>query len=256
MRNILLFFPGFPLIGPDGPPDLVEHLHGDGAGGVTQVVQDGGSGELGDPLEILRLQVIGGVQAAPPQEGVLDAGGEDASETHLQIQSVQFLQQTVPRVIPQVGQIVPVDLIHRLLCVIHELCADLNAVRVAVPPLQRRRHILVVFLPKLPQVGHFCAPDRPGVRHVKDVFQPCLAALILANERDALGAGLDPPAHPLIPQFKAGAGCGVGALGINQELVVKGIFVETRTRVQIVHPTARVACDPVRGHVGQLGYSL
>ena len=125
MRNILLFFPGFPLIGPDGPPDLVEHLHGDGAGGVTQVVQDGGSGELGDPLEILRLQVIGGVQAAPPQEGVLDAGGEDASETHLQIQSVQFLQQTVPRVIPQVGQIVPVDLIHRLLRMIHELCADL-----------------------------------------------------------------------------------------------------------------------------------
>ena len=210
-----MIFPSFPFIGPDGPPNLVEHLHGDGAGGVAQVVQDGGGGELGDPLKVLRLQIVHGVQAAPPQEGILDAGGEDASETHLQIQSVQFLQQTVPRVIPQVSQIVPVDLIHRLLRVIHQLCADLRAVRGAVSPLQRRRHILMVPLPQLPQVGHFRAPDRPGVRHVKDVFQPRLAALILADERDALGTGLDLPAHPLVPQVKAGAGCGIRALGVD-----------------------------------------
>lgn len=67
---------------------------------------------------------------------------------------------------------------------------------------------------QFPQIGHPCAPHRAGVRHIENIGQ-ARADAVLIDERNALGAGLDPAAHILIPQFHAGAGGGVRALGVD-----------------------------------------
>ncbi|MCI9069016.1 MAG: hypothetical protein HFI65_10265 [Lachnospiraceae bacterium] len=187
-------------------------------------MEEVGSGKLGDPRQIAVLHELGGVQAAAGEDGVLDAGGEHVPEAHLQIEVVQLLQQTVLHIVGQIGEAVPVDLVYRPRRQLHELFSNVPVPCGAVPPLQRLQHGGVVVLAHLPQVGRLGPTDGPGVRHVKDVFQGGPTPPVLADEGNALGAGLHPPPHGVVPQLHAGAGGGVRALGVDQELFVKGIF--------------------------------
>lgn len=220
----LIFFRLLPVPGLDRPANLIEQFPGHRAGGAAQVVEDGGCGKLGDPRQIAVLHELGGVQTAAGEDGVLDAGGEHITEAHLQIEVVQLLQQTVLHVIGQIGEAVPVDLVHRPRRQLHKLFANVPVLGGAVPPLQRLQYGGVVVLAHLPQVGRFSPLHRAGIRHVKDVFQGGPAPPVLADEGDALGTGLHPAPHGIVPQLHAGAGGGVGPLGVDQELFVKGIF--------------------------------
>ena len=220
----LIFFRLRPVPGLDRPADLIEQFPGHRAGSATQVVEDGGGGEFSDPRQIAVLHKFGGVQAAAGEDGVLDASCEHVPEADFQIEVIQLLQQTVLHVISQIGQAVPVDLVYRPRRQLHDLFPDIPIPGGAVPPFQRVQHGGMVVLPHFPQVGRFGPLHRAGIRHVKDVFQGGPAPPVLADEGDALGAGLHPPPHGLVPQFHAGAGGGVGPLGVDQELFVKGIF--------------------------------
>ena len=220
----LIFFRLLPVPGLDRPANLIEQFPGHRAGGAAQVVEEVGSGEFGDSRQIAVLHELAGVQAAAGEDGVLDAGGEHVPEAHLQIEVVQLLQQTVLHIVGQIGEAVPVDLVYRPRRQLHELFSNVPVPYGAVPPLQRLQHGGVVVLAHLPQVGRLGPTDGPGVRHVKDVFQGGPTPPVLADEGDALGAGLHPPPHGVVPQLHAGAGGGVGPLGVDQELFVKGIF--------------------------------
>lgn len=114
------------------------------------MVEDGGGGELGDPRQIAVLHELSGVQATAGENGVLDAGGEYIPEADLQIKVVQLLQQAVLHVIDQIGQAIPIDLVHRPRRQLHDLLSDIPLLGGAVPPFQRVQHGGVVVLAHLP----------------------------------------------------------------------------------------------------------
>ncbi len=194
------------------------------------MMKNGGGGKFRNARKILGFQIVHGVQATAGEKGVLDAGGQKAAEAHLQIQIVQFLQQTVPGVIGEVAQPLTVDLIHSVDGHIHKLVANIPARIGAIPFSQGGEDGRVVFLPHLPQVRLPCPTHSAGVRVVIDILQTGLAPLVFSDDCDALGTGLDPAAHGAIPQFHAGAGGGVRALGVDQELFIKWVLLKILSR--------------------------
>lgn len=221
----MIIFSLLPLILPNGGSNLHQGFHGNRACGVAQVVEDGGGGKFRNTRKILGVQIVQRVQTAAGQEGVLDAGGHKAAKAHLQIQFVQFLQQTVPGIIGEVAQTVTVDLIHSMAGQLHDLIPYISLGGGAIPLFQSGEDGGVVFLPHLPQVRLPCPAHRAGVCVVIDILQTRLAPLVFSDDCDALGTGLDPAAHGAIPQFHGGAGGGVRALGIDQKLFIKWVLV-------------------------------
>ncbi len=181
----MIIFRLFSVIGLDGAADFLQQFHRNLAGGVAQVVEDGGGGKLADAPQILVLQIVGGVQAAAGQNGVLDAGGQKVPIAHFQIEVIQSLQKTAFRIIGEVGQIVPVDLPDGAADLFHELIAKVRFLGGAVLPLQSIPDGPILLLVHFPQIRRFRAPDRPGIRHIVNIPQPGLAPSILVNEGDA-----------------------------------------------------------------------
>ena len=188
------------------------------------MVQDGGGGKLPNPVQFLVVDIVICVIAAAGEKGVLNACGQEIAVTHFQIEIVQPFEKAAGGIIRQIAQMVPVNLPDGGSGGVHEPLYRVAALRCAVTTFQRGEDRAVVFFPERPQVGNLCAPDGPGVRHVKNIFQMGPAA-VLPNQGDPLGAGTDPPVHGPVPKLHTGAGGGVGTLGVNQELVVKGILV-------------------------------
>ena len=85
----------------------------------------------------------------------MDAGGQDIAVAYLQIEVVQFLQQTAAHVIGKVSQMVVVNLIYRTAGLLHQQGADIGFICCPVLLFQHRRDSSVVFLPQLPQIGRF-----------------------------------------------------------------------------------------------------
>jgi hypothetical protein len=220
------------------------------------VVEDCRGGKFRNARKIFVVQIVQRVQAAAGQEGVLNAGGQKAAEAHLQIQIIQFLQQTVLGVIGKVAQTVTVDLIHSMAGQLHELISYISLGSGAVPLFQGGEDGGVVFLPHLPQVWLPCPVHRAGVPIVIDILQTGLAAPVFSDDCDTFGTGLDPPAHGAVPQFHAGAGGGVRALSIDQELFIKRVLVDSGARVQIPFPAVYAVCDGMGGLVCQIRYIL
>ena len=127
------------------------------------MVEDGRGRKLYDPGKVLVLQIVHGVQAAAGEDGVLDAGGQEIPESHFQIEIVQTLQQTALRIIGEVLQMLPVNLIGGAFCLHHERPADVRFLRGAILTLQSAGNSGVVILPKLPQVGRPRPSERAGV---------------------------------------------------------------------------------------------
>lgn len=221
----MIIFSLLPLILPNGGSNLHQGFHGNRACGVAQVVEDGGGGKFRNTRKIFGVQIVQRVQTAAGQKGVLDAGSHKAAKAHLQIQFVQFLQQTAPGVIGEVAQTVTVDLIHSMAGQLHDLVPYISLGGGAIPLFQGGEDSGVVFLPHLPQVRLPRPAHRAGIRVVIDILQTRLAPLVFSDDRDAFGMGLDPAAHGAIPQFHGGAGGGVRALDINQKLFIKWVLV-------------------------------
>jgi len=152
--------------------------------------------------------------------------------------------------------VVTVDIFHGAAGHLHEPSSHVPLGGGAVPLSQGGEDCGVVLLPYLPQVRLPRTAHRSGVRDVKDIFQAWLSPPVLSYDRYALGTGLYPPAHGAVPQLHAGTGSCIRALGVDQELLVKGVFVEPGGRVQIAHPAIGVPRDGLGGLVCQLGYLL
>ena len=111
------------------------------------MVEDGRGGKLDDTGKVLILQIVSRVKAAAGEDGVLDAGGQEVSESHFPIEVIQFLQHTVLRIIGEVLQMVPVNLIRGAFGLLHERPAYIFFLRGTVPALQCRCDNGVVILP-------------------------------------------------------------------------------------------------------------
>ena len=83
-------------------------------------------------------------------------------------------------------------------------------------------HIVGGHLPDVGRLVELMTEARPRVGDVEDVAN---GASILVQEPDALCLVLDIAGKPRVPEGQIRAGCSVGAIGIDQKLVLKGIFV-------------------------------
>lgn len=119
---------------------------------------------------------------------------------------------------------------------------------------QCRRHRLPVFLLVLPQPGpSFFIAARVG--HIENIPQERLAAAVV-NDGNTRGTPAHIPAHPLIPEIVLSAGGGVGPLGIDQELLREGVFIEPPRRAEERRPCLMAGGDLPSGMVGQLYIGL
>ena len=99
------------------------------------MVEDGRGGKLDDTGKVLIFQIVSRVKATAGKDGVLDAGGQEVSESHFPIEVVQFLQHTVLRIIGKVLQMVAVNLIRGAFGLLHERPANICFLRRAIPAL-------------------------------------------------------------------------------------------------------------------------
>ena len=118
--------------------------------------------------------------------------------------------------------VVPV-ICHQFSGNIGKLLADtLSADAVGLAQHFRNRLLqVVVVLPHLRVTG---IAAHPGIRHIKDVVQPGESAGFV-QQGDALGTPAHITVHPVVPDVKVGAGGGIRALGVDHELVGKGVLV-------------------------------
>ena len=75
-----------------------------------------------------------------------------------------------------------------------------------------------------PEIGTAGALRGAGVCNIKHIFQLWSVPGVV-DKSDALCAPANITPHSLVPQFVIRAGRGVGALGVDHELFMVGVFV-------------------------------
>ena len=89
-----------------------------------------------------------------------------------------------------------------------------------------------------------------GVGNIKIEFQAVLP--VIAKYGDALGPTIDPAAKPLVTPFHFKDCGGVRALGVDQNLIIKGAFVVIAGGAEKARPALIAAGDALHGLVIQL----
>jgi len=92
---------------------------------------------------------------------------------------------------------------------------------------------IIVVLPHLRVTG---ITAHPGVRHIENVVQARESAGFV-QQSDTLRATSDIAVHPAVPNIIVGAGGGIRALGVDHELVCKGVLVQPGCGGQVIRPT-------------------
>ena len=127
--------------------------------------------------------------------------------------------------------VVPV-ICHQFPGSIRKLLADtLSADAVGLSQHFRNRLFqVIVVLPHLRVTG---IAAHPGVRHIENVVQARESAGFV-QQSNALGTPAHIAVHPGVPDVKIGAGGGIRALGIDYQLVCKGVLVQPGCGGQVV----------------------
>ena len=93
-----------------------------------------------------------------------------------------------------------------------------------------------------------------GIGYIKIELQTVLT--VIAENSDTFGPAIHPTAKPIVPPFHFEDCGGVRALGINQNLLVKGAFVVIAGSAQEACPAFVTAGDAPHGMVIQLRNKL
>ena len=84
----------------------------------------------------------------------------------------------------------------------------------------------------------------------RNVVQPGESAGFV-QQGDALGTPAHIAVHPVVPDAKVGAGGGIRALGVDHELVCKGVLVQPGCGGQVVRPAFLVSGQAVGRALGK-----
>ena len=208
----------------DGPLDLPQHLAAAFCDCCAQDVRGCRSAEGINRLEIIPVEPSFRVDTAPGQKQPCDADCSSRLEFHLKSKIIiPFQQGTVNDVADILSVVVPVILYQFA----GEVCKLLGEIGVAYPVSfrQHRGHRFPEAVIHLPEVRVQRVSAGTSVRHVKNIPQVRGAAAVI-QQGDAFGAAPDKPVHPAIPDIILGAGGGVRALGVNQQLVGIGVLIQ------------------------------
>ncbi|MDW2997993.1 hypothetical protein R8C30_08700 [Faecalibacterium prausnitzii] len=187
-----------------------------------------------DGLEVIFIEPPGRLKAAAFQQRVGDADSGGAFELHLHPGFIIIHQQRTVNDGADVAAVVVPVICRQFPGNVGKLLADtLSADAVGLAQHFRNRLFqVVVELPHLRVTG---IAAHPGVAYVKDVVQPGESAGFV-QQSDALGTPAHIAVHPVVPDVKVGAGGGIRALGVDHQLVRKGVLVQPGCGGQVVCP--------------------
>jgi len=187
-----------------------------------------------DGLEIVLVEPARRLKAAAFQQRVGDADCSSAFELHLHPGFIIIHQQRTVNDGTDVPAVVVPVICHQFSGNIGKLLADTLSAD-AVGLAQHFRNRLFQVIVELPHLRVTGIAAHPGVRHIENVVQPGKSAGFV-QQSDALGTPAHITVHPAVPNIIVGAGGGIRALGVDHELVRKGVLVQPGCGGQVVRP--------------------
>ncbi|MBV0928973.1 hypothetical protein L0P70_13075 [Faecalibacterium prausnitzii] len=183
------------------------------------------------------------------QQRIGDADGGSGLELHLHPGFIIIHQQRTVNDGADVAAVVVPVICHQFPRNIRKLLADtLPADAVGLTQHFRNRLFqVVVVLPHLRVTG---IAAHSGVAYVKDVVQSGKSAGFV-QQSDALGTPAHITVHPAVPNIIVGAGSGIRALGVDHQLVCKGVLVQPGCGGQVVRPAFPVPGQTIRRALGK-----
>ena len=180
-----------------------------------------------DELKIRLVEIAVCVIATAGQHRVGEAVCQQGFQPHGEIQVIQIFQKAVLHGVTQflqvIGQIV---LRNHLTHGTDLLCKGDTGFSLHLKAVADGfQHGILVggfHPPKLRLLGAVTPWVR--IRHVKDILEPELVAGVI-QQGNAPAATVYPAIHPTVPKLNGGTGGGVGTLGVDQELIPKGVLI-------------------------------
>ncbi len=240
----------FSLIPFDDDFDLPKHRFAPLADRSTQLCDGVGGIEVENTQKILMLKVIFRLQAAAGHKGKGDADGGGVSELLSDVKRIILLQKTSVNDVEQIVLMVVPVVRRKLTGDFFKLVGKAVLAGNAVPFRQCRGHRRLMLRAVLPQPGAAGVLLLAGVRHIKDIAHLVFPGAGV-DEGDTPGSLHHIPAHLLTPQFIAGTGGCIRALGVDHQLFPVGVFVDTAHHSQKAGPLLVAAGDLMGGVVGK-----
>ena len=226
----------------DGDFDTAENFFADLADGAAQSVHCLGCIEVKDRHEILCAKVSIVKKCAPGKQCIIDTDCGRVDERHtfvivmipFQIRSVNDVEDVL-----LMGKEVFRDFRGRnLFQLVNEISGVLNIVLF----LQCIRNYLRMLRAVFPEIGTAGAFRGAGIRYIEHIFQLRSVPGVI-DKGDALCAPADITPHSLVPQFVICAGGGFGTLGVDHQLLMVGVFIQSGCGGQEVCPALVAAGD-------------
>ena len=234
---------GLSLQGKGGAGNFRKTHLRDVASGHAQGVQCFGGIEVQHIPKIVIFKVFGRIKAAAHRQHIPDAVLQGSTVYYLQIQLVQFLQKTALCEIFQFCQIIRHIVLYRVLGRREKRRAQIvlllqfsEAVFHCLDDVRR------VFRAHRPQWDRTGKPACMGIGNIKVILQPLFSALSVVKYRDTVCAPVHPASELLIPSLDFQDGGSVRALGVNEQLFIKGQPIVAASRGKKMLPLCR-SCD-------------
>nr|WP_182400597.1 hypothetical protein [Faecalibacterium prausnitzii] len=232
-----------------GALDVAQHLPAHVADGCAEGVNTIRGGEIVDRLKIVLVEPPGRLKTTAFQQRVGDTDGGSGLELHLHTGFIIIHQKRTVNDGENVTTVVVPVICHQFPGNIRKLLADtLSADAVGLAQhLRNRLFQVIVVLPHLRVTG---IAAHPGIRHIENVVQTRESAGFV-QQSNALCAPAHIAVHPAVPNIIVGAGGGIGALGVDHQLVRKTVLVQPGCGCQVVRPAFPVPGQAVRRALGK-----
>ena len=232
----------------DCAADLPQAHLRDVAGGDAQGIDGGRRVEFVDMGKFVSGEIIVRPQAQPGHQHIGHADLQRVPVERLQIEVVQFLQQAVLPALPQVLQVVREVVRHGIVAGgAHRVRQIFFFGQVAEGGLQRFDDLRLKGRVHRPDGQRTGKAGRMGVRNIKIELQTVLT--IITKYGNALGSTVDPAAKLTIPALHLKDRRGVRALGVDQNLIIKGAFVIVAGGAEKARPALIAAGDALHSLV-------
>ena len=237
-----------PLCLHDCAADLPQPHLRDVAGGDAQGVDGGGRVEFVNMGKFVSGEIIVRPQAQPGHQHIGHADLQRVPVERLQIEVIQFFQQTTLPALPQILQVIREVVRHGIVAGgAHRVRQIFFFGQVAKGGLQRFDDLRLKGRVHRPDGQWTGKTGRMGVRNIKIELQAVLT--VIAKYGDALGSTVDPAAKLTVPALHLKDRRGVRALGVDQNLIIKGTFVVIAGRTEKACPAFIAAGDALHSLV-------
>ncbi|MED4956556.1 hypothetical protein ABEO75_15190 [Paenibacillus macerans] len=226
----------------DGRFHFPQHHLGHIADRCAQVGQRRKRVEIPDAGQILGADVRCGIESATDHRHVSDGRFGSLLEQQLHMRNIQVLQQTVLPLFHQLRHIIGAVVIHRI-----PRSSEQRGRQIRTPfALVRRAERIFQRFDHMSRIADLQPPKRHlrlasalGIRYVKHMAQAQVVAPIF-DQGNPFCAALHPAIQPLVPNFNRRAGRRVRTLCVDQQLILKRIFIVPGRRPQKIRPAVRL----------------